>query len=305
MNKTTNYGLGKPLQTEYYNVDIFNANADIVDNALNTIKNNVTAEITRATNAESTLSNDLSKKVSSSDLTAHTGNSDIHVTATQKSNWNAAYNHSQTSHDYIPNSKKGVANGVATLDSSGTIPEVQLPSYVDDVLEYATKNNFPTTGEKGKIYVDIETGLTYRWSGTAYILIASSYELPTATTETLGGVKTGSNITNTDGVISITSTDVVNALGFTPGTSSTDTTYTDATTTKSGLMSGADKTKLNGITESADAVSFSQTQTTGDEVGKITINGTATSIYSKKEVVYGSSAPTTGLYVGLTWIGES
>lgn len=68
----------------------------------------------------------------------------------------------------IPSSQKGMANGVATLNSSGVIPANQLPSYVDDVLEFATQAAFPATGETGKIYISIETGMTYRWTGTVY-----------------------------------------------------------------------------------------------------------------------------------------
>lgn len=62
---------------------------------------------------------------------------------------------------------------------SGTISSSNLPSYVDDVLEYTTKANFPKEGEKGKIYVDVTTNLTYRWSGTAYIEISPSLALGT------------------------------------------------------------------------------------------------------------------------------
>ena len=49
----------------------------------------------------------------------------------------------------------------------------QLPSYVDDVLEYANLASFPVTGESGKIYVAIDTNKTYRWSGSTYIFITS------------------------------------------------------------------------------------------------------------------------------------
>ena len=55
-----------------------------------------------------------------------------------------------------------------------------------------------------------------------------------------------------------------------------------ATTTANGLMSSTDKSKLDGITESADAVSVSQTLTSGTEVGSITVNGTATKLYAPK-----------------------
>jgi hypothetical protein len=73
----------------------------------------------------------------------------------------------------VDNSALGVANGVATLDSGGKVPTTQLPSFVDDVLEFASLASFPATGETGKIYVAIDTNKTYRWSGTAYIYITS------------------------------------------------------------------------------------------------------------------------------------
>lgn len=67
----------------------------------------------------------------------------------------------------------GVAGGLATLDGSGLVPSNQLPSYVDDVLEYANLAAFPATGETGKIYVAIDTSKCYRWSGSVYIQITS------------------------------------------------------------------------------------------------------------------------------------
>lgn len=45
---------------------------------------------------------------------------------------------------------------------SGKVPASQLPSYVDDVLEYDDLEHFPSTGEEGKIYVALDTGFTYR-----------------------------------------------------------------------------------------------------------------------------------------------
>ena len=57
---------------------------------------------------------------------------------------------------------KGANGGVAELDNGGKVPSAQLPSYVDDVLEYASLNEFPATGESGKIYIDLSTDKTYR-----------------------------------------------------------------------------------------------------------------------------------------------
>lgn len=67
----------------------------------------------------------------------------------------------------------GAANGIATLDSSGQVPSTQLPSYVDDVLEYLNVAAFPATGETGKIYVETTGNTTYRWSGSGYVKITS------------------------------------------------------------------------------------------------------------------------------------
>ena len=91
---------------------------------------------------------------------------------------------------------KGAANGIAPLDAGGKVAASYLPSYVDDVLEYANKASFPTSGEEGKIYVAKDTNKSYRWSGSSYIELS---------------------------------------------------TYDTATQSASGLMSAADKTKLDGI----------------------------------------------------------
>ena len=88
----------------------------------------------------------------------------------------------------IPATQKGANNGVAELDSNGKVPESQLPSYVDDVIEgYLNGGKFyeeeahttEITAESGKIYVDLTGGAnkTYRWSGTTYVEISPSIAL--------------------------------------------------------------------------------------------------------------------------------
>ena len=77
----------------------------------------------------------------------------------------------------IATTAKGAANGVAELDANGKVPSAQLPSYVDDVLEYDKQSSFPTTGEAGKIYIAKDTNKTYRWSGSAYVEISASLAL--------------------------------------------------------------------------------------------------------------------------------
>ncbi|PJJ79972.1 hypothetical protein [Mucilaginibacter auburnensis] len=57
---------------------------------------------------------------------------------------------------------------------SGKIPATQLPSYVDDVLEYVNLAGLPATGETGKIYITLNDNAQYRWSGSTYVLLVAS-----------------------------------------------------------------------------------------------------------------------------------
>lgn len=83
----------------------------------------------------------------------------------------------------------GVANGVAGLDGTGKVPAAQLPSYVDDVLEYTDQTSFPASGATGVLYIALDTNHIFRWSGTAYVDLteasagaASTDELPEGVT---------------------------------------------------------------------------------------------------------------------------
>lgn len=90
---------------------------------------------------------------------------------------------------------RGKANGYASLGGDGKVPADQLPSYVDDVLEFASKTNFPSTGEKGKIYVDLSTENIYRWSGSAYTEISPSL-ITQADIKKLQGIEDGAQKNN-------------------------------------------------------------------------------------------------------------
>lgn len=87
------------------------------------------------------------------------------------------YNFAGTDADAVHTADIGVAGGVAELDSNGKVPSSQLPSYVDDVEEYANISTFPATGESGKIYIALDTNKTYRWTGSVYVEISPSLAL--------------------------------------------------------------------------------------------------------------------------------
>jgi len=69
---------------------------------------------------------------------------------------------------------KNQNSGYAGLDSTGKVASAQLPSYVDDVLEYANQASLPATGETGKIYLTVNNNKVYRWSGSVYVEIVAT-----------------------------------------------------------------------------------------------------------------------------------
>ncbi|KAB2919916.1 MAG: hypothetical protein F9K29_03385 [Hyphomicrobiaceae bacterium] len=77
----------------------------------------------------------------------------------------------------------GAADGIATLGPDAKVPSAQLPSFVDDVVEYANTGAFPATGSTGLIYVALDTNKTYRWSGSTYVEISASPGTTDALTE--------------------------------------------------------------------------------------------------------------------------
>jgi hypothetical protein len=145
----------------------------------------------------------------------------------------------------IPSAEKGAANGVATLDGSSKVPSSQLPSYVDDVLEYANLAALPQTGETGKIYVALDTNKTYRWGGTTYTAIASgNVDSVAGKTGVVTLVKADVGLSEVDNKSSttirseITSANIIGALGFTPLSNATSYLPLAGGTTTGKIISG-------------------------------------------------------------------
>ena len=168
---------------------------------------------------------------------------------------------------------KGIANGYASLDGGGLVPSTQLPSYVDDVLEYTNLAGFPATGETGKIYVALDNNKIYRWSGSVYIevsptvgtiwggitgtlanqtdlqsaLDAKQDDITLTTTGTSGAATFVGNTLNIPqyqggvtsfntrtGAITLTSSDVTTALTFTPYNATNPSNYIALTALSAG-----------------------------------------------------------------------
>lgn len=164
---------------------------------------------------------------------------------------------------------KGAPNGLASLNESGIIPSAQLPSYVDDVIEVDTFSNLPGTGESGKIYIVQDTNLTYRWSGTGYVEISKSLALGETSSTAYPGDKgkaTTDKLNKTSNKVVVEpvtvnpSTDKVvlkYQTHFTSTNSDSEDSHTinAATTSQAGVMTSADKTKLNGLKDQAGITS--------------------------------------------------
>lgn len=184
---------------------------------------------------------------------------------------------------------KGAKNGLAELDANGFVPSSQLPSYVDDVLEYDSKTSFPVTGETGKIYVALDTNIIYRWGSTAYIEISASLALGETSSTAYRGdrgkiaydhsqaahapatAQKNSDITKTEIEAKLTGTITTHThAGLTPGTHAsshvtggTDIIPNAAASGNAGLMSGADKAKLDGV--AANANNYTHPTTAGNK----------------------------------------
>lgn len=156
---------------------------------------------------------------------------------------------------------RGVSGGVASLDEFARIPASQLPSYVDDVLEYLTLSAFPVTGETGKIYIAINQGTAanptrqYRWTGSTYAeinpspgttdaLAEGSTNLYFTASRVRSTVLTG--LSQASAAVVAASDTVLSALGKLQaqvtglGTSKLDTTATAADSSKLGGRAAAD-----------------------------------------------------------------
>lgn len=181
-------------------------------------------------------------------------------------------------------STKGQPGGLAELDSTGKVPAAQLPSYVDDVLEFSTKAQFPQTGETGKIYVAKDTNLTYRWTGTQYLEISQSLALGETPSTAYPGDKGKANrdalnsmptkltsyltpTTSTGELVKInykyTSKD---GLNYGP-LQDDNIDIPSATTTNAGAMSAIDKGRLDDLYDE-----FGSIQNPGDKLNSLPKN---------------------------------
>lgn len=164
----------------------------------------------------------------------------------------------------VKRTEMGAASGVATLDSAGKIPSSQLPSYVDDVLEYDTKSDFPATGEAGKIYVDKSTNTTWRWSGSTYTQIKGDLVIGTTTGTAADGGVANTHYNNTSNPHNVTKAQV--GLGSVVNTGDSATPVSGGTTK---FTTGGAYTELAKKVDKVDGKGLSTNDYTTNEKNKL------------------------------------
>jgi hypothetical protein len=179
--------------------------------------------------------------------------SDINATDLTDSGATTLHKHSYSNLDNLPD---------LTLKADlveGKVPSTQLPSYVDDVVEVANYAALPVTGETGKIYVTLDTNLTYRWSGTAYVEISASLALGETSSTAYRGDRGKTAYDHSQ----VTHDKTLVGLGNVDNTS--DSTKNSATATLTNKTLSAPV--ITGVTNITDAIFNRAVHSKGDEGG--------------------------------------
>lgn len=218
--QTTNLGMTLPDGTENVSRAVLNGNFEIIDEAVGALPSGKTFQ---------EQIDDINDEIGNTSLptTAQTltgaiaehetdlgGKADKVSVATNgnfaglDNNGNITDSGSKSS-DFIPATAKGAASGVASLDSNGKIPSSELPSMANDVIEgYYYNGAFyeeashttAITGETGKIYIDLATNNTYRYTGSSYATLSASAEkadkVSGATSGNFAGLDSNGNLTD-------------------------------------------------------------------------------------------------------------
>ena len=201
----------------------------------------------------------------------------------------------------VKRSEMGVAGGVATLGTDGKVPSAQLPSYVDDVLEFENNGKFPATGETGKIYVAKDTNLTYRWSGSGYVEISVSLALGETSSTAYAGDKgkaladrlatAEGNITSNDGDITTLQTRATNLEnGTTPAGKATKL----ATARKISVTGDATgNTTFDGSADKSITLTLANTGVTAGTYSAVAVDAKGRVTAGNQIVEWGTSGQTT------------
>ena len=183
----------------------------------------LTSAKTYTDNEIDALSEVVASKANNSDLTSHTGNTTVHITSTERTNWNAAKTHANSAH--APANAEPNQNAFSNIVVGDTTISADEKT---DTLTFVAGNNVTITPDSTGDSITISSANTVYTHPTS----AGNKHIPA------GG---------SSGQILRWASDGTAVWG-----SDNNTTYSNATQTSSGLMSDTDKTKLDGIDEGAN-----------------------------------------------------
>ena len=209
----------------------------------------------------------------------------------------------------VKRTEMGASGGVATLDETGKVHSSQLPSYVDDVLEYDRYSAFPSIGEGGKIYVAKDTGVTYRWGGTTYAEISASLALgETAGTAYYGekGKLNAENIEIIKGQIQGINASIINITnGTTEVGKATTAGSADKLSNKRDISINGDATAsavgFDGSEDIAFTLTLSNSGVTSGTYSVLTVDAKGRATAGAQLVEWGTkgqTSPSTNLAIG-------
>lgn len=200
------------------------------------------------------------------------------------------------------NTYKGISNaGVYVGRNGNTISNKPggVDAFILQVFSYSPNEiHYQILYSGNKIYSRRYVEASSLWTPWEKLGSEGLTSIPKATTSVLGGVMLGYTNSGRNYKLELDS----NGKAFV-NVPWANTTYSNATTEVSGLMSTSDKSKLDGITSSADAVSFSRTLSSGIKIGIITINGANTDIYAPTAGASPTYGQATSSTLGLVRIG--
>ena len=216
-----------------------------------------------------------------------------------------------------------IATGIDVSKLSGIINSSNLPSYVDDVLEYANFASLPPTGESGKIYLTIDTNRSYRWSGSQYVQITDTTALWGSITGTLSdqtdlinyvvpqtrSVIAGTGLTG-GGQLSSNVTLNLGNTAVTPGSYGSSSGVSSFTVDAQGRLTQASEVSINGLlpTGGTEGQILAKNSATNYDTGWIdnyakelvqTIKNSTHTTLTKGQVVYISGADGTNPIISL------
>ena len=151
---------------------------------------------------ETEMNTKLGEKANTSALTSHTGNSDIHVTSTDKTNWNAAKAHADKAH--APSNAQANQNAFSNVTINGTTISADVPT---DTLNLVAGSNVQITPDAVNDKITISaTDTKYTHPGThpaSMITQDASHRFVTDTEKNTWNGKANANHTHEGGVIAI------------------------------------------------------------------------------------------------------